>query len=181
MVIPVLPMSGAWYERYKSWAAMQDLVERLEAGLLPIVEPGPGDEIWGPLPFAEFMRGEAICAEHAAFTKNWLEVGSGPGSHLHLAKVLGWNVEGIEVQPEYVGLSYKLFPEYPVTIVDAAEFDGYARFDVIYYYGIKVAQDDNIELLRSITERARRGALVFAPGGHDPDWLERVADDVWKV
>ena len=140
-----------------------------------MTRPGYG---WEPLPLYDFLQGMRVARPGDG--RRFLDVGSGVGEKLKLAHMLGWEPEGVEINPILAGTSREMWP-YPVTVADAFDYDGYGEFDLVYCYAILIERDDQMELHHHVTERMRPGALYFAAGGPDPDWLENIGGQVWRT
>lgn len=65
----------------------------------------------------------------------FLDCGSGLGFVPALAHGLGFAAEGVEICARYAAVARQIFPHIETHDGDVLEFAGYARFDVIYYYG----------------------------------------------
>ena len=120
-----------------------------------------------------------VVIEHAA-GKRFLDVGSGLGTKLHLARILGFDAHGLELRGHYADASRELFSDCPVTVGDASAFSDYDAFDVVYCYRPCVDPDEQTRLNRLISERMATGALFFSAGGPWPDWLDHVGGQVWR-
>lgn len=84
-----------------------------------------------PFPWTDFV---ALMAEALpeAEGDRFLEIGCGPGSRMLLAEeIFGFDVEGIERVPEYVKAAQDR--GVPVTEADALGWDGYGRYDIIFF------------------------------------------------
>ena len=177
---PLLPDMGTWHERFGTWAAATALVSRLEALIEP---PGPEHENrygWEPLPLCDFLTGLDIC-EREASGRRLLVVGSGLGSKLYLAQQLGWDVHGIEDHAPYVRVSRERFPDCPVELADCMLFGGYGAFDVIYSYCPFTTRELESAHYERMRCQMQPGALLFVPGGVDPEHLAHVDFAVWRV
>lgn len=163
--------------------ALSELVERLEMGYNP---PRVSDPDWHsymgfPLPF--FLKGLEVCREALGEGEHpFLEVGSGLGSRLCLARSLGWDAEGLEIHHVYRTISRAVFPHCRVTLGDASTFEGYDKFDVVYAYRFANDNARQNEVNRFIADQLKPGALFWAPSGSGPypTWLEHVDGLVWR-
>jgi hypothetical protein len=165
-------------------AAVQEVLERLEAQLTP---PTPLDEDWYgwvPLRLPYFVHGMLIARDvlGSGFHR-FLEVGSGIGTKLALARVMDWQPYGIERYLPYLEVCRRVFPHVNAEEGNAETFEDYGDFDLVYM--CRVAPDDRRQ--EAITCRAaelmRSGAVLFAPsvsGPWPPDWMEHVAGHVWR-
>lgn len=142
-------------------AAGERLIELLEAAIRPNVSVAYGSHPYIAAPPSLFI---ATLKEIATLTRGrrFLDVGSGLGSKLVLAKLLGFQPSGIEVVPEYVAFSRKLI-ECPVVEADAFTFADWHRFDVIYCYRPFVELPREQLLERRIVEGMRMGQIVWFP------------------
>jgi SAM-dependent methyltransferase len=93
-----------------------------------------------------------------------LECGAGFGFVTELARELGFNATGIELDPRYVGWARKLFPFARVVEDDLLTFDDWASWDVVYYYA--PFHDDHPEVATAFEEKIedllRPGGIVIA-------------------
>lgn len=170
------------------WFAYDEVLNSLD------YPPGPHPEEtsfygWHPLPLHEWLPAMVAARDHLVEERRcwtgdeaFLDVGSGTGTKLALASALGWGrVEGVEHHASYAELSRHRWPDHPVTVAAAVDFDRYDEFDLVYSYRLCVDLGDQRELTALIAERMRVGALLFAAGGPDPDYLVEVAPGVWQV
>lgn len=154
--------------------AVDQTVMRLESLLFTPHGDDDGFDLHS-LPLREFLAGMAACAPPGSF----LDLGCGIGTKLVLARMLGWDVTGVERHGDYAKVARRLVPEATITVGDAwtAEL---GSFDIVYSYRLMVDLDAQHALNRSIAHRMRPGALYFCPGS-DPAGLEPVGPSVWRV
>jgi SAM-dependent methyltransferase len=163
-------------------AVVQGVIDELELSAVP--KPTPPEDVWyawQPLPLLDFFRGLSIVAKVAPDAKTFLDVGSGIGTKLALARLSGYVATGVEHHEPYASASRRLFPGEEVIVAEAEGFDGYSRYDVVYSYRICVNPDHQSRLNRVIADQLRPGALFFSAGGPYPDWLTHVGGQVWKA
>jgi hypothetical protein len=164
-------------------AALQRLVERLEAQLTP---RGPTmDEDWYgwiPLPIATFLE-NMHSARHlmGPGRHSFLDIGSGIGTKLILAHELGFEAHGVERWPAYANTSRQIAPFAEVRVCDAAQLGSYHAYDLVYLYGIATSQAEHDRINRQITSRMRRGALFFCARQPFPAWLEHLGGLIWRA
>ena len=100
-----------------------------------------------------------------------LDLGCGLGRNLSIAHHLGWQVAGIDHNPQYAAAASELLPEADVRvadILDEQDFDA----DVVYMY--RPARGDELEgkVETHVLERVNPGTVMFWPTRHDPEvWL----------
>lgn len=155
--------------------AMEQAVARLEAGWFT---PHGDDEHFDlhPLPCREFLAGMQECGEPASM----VDLGCGVGTKLLLARMLGWDVTGVERHADYAAAARLLVPEAGVHVADAWDWP-LEGFDVVYSYRLVVDLARQDELNRSIVSRMRPGALYFCAGSDPRSGVERVGEHVWRV
>jgi SAM-dependent methyltransferase len=163
-------------------AAVQALIERLEANYLP---RGPTqDEYWYgwiALPLGTFLEGMLTARAVLGPDKHrFLDVGSGIGTKLILAHELGWHTTGIERWRPYIDVSRRLAPMARVLHGDGAQFMSYHRYDLIYLYGIATDPSDHEQINQHIVKQMKPGALFFCARRPFPDGLEHVAELIWR-
>ena len=91
----------------------------------------------------------------------FLECGSGFGFISALAQGLGFSAEGIEICPRYAAVSRKLFPYVDVHDGNVLDFEGYERFDVIYYYGPFRDESLSRQFELKVEAEAKVGAVIL--------------------
>jgi hypothetical protein len=164
-------------------AATQELVDRLEAHYTP---PTHQDlERYGYIPFKlePWYRGMLTArVVLGPGVHSYLEIGSGVGTKLCLARALGWRPQGIEAYLPYVNVSRQLFPHCPVASLDAHSYTGFQQAELIYCYKVDVDRERHDRLNRLVASSMKAGALYFCPSasGPYPDWLEHVDGYVWR-
>jgi SAM-dependent methyltransferase len=163
--------------------AAQQLVTHLETAFTP---PFPDDEqVWYPYqPSAVVEFYDSIDRVRRLLGEGryrFLDVGSGIGSKLFLADILGFEAEGIERYAPYVEVSLSLYPKLRATCVNAEEFTAYADFDVVHCNGLALDLEHQQQINRLIMGRMRPGALYWFSSDPAPDWSEPVADRIWRV
>jgi len=94
-----------------------------------VTRASPRPPSW--MPFSLFSFGAlALEAIPAAPGNRLLEVGAGPGPNLVLARALGWDVHGIEIDRALTAMAQ--LAGVPVEEADAAGWDGYGKFDAVW-------------------------------------------------
>lgn len=94
----------------------------------------------------------------AAPSPTFLDCGSGLGFVPALAREMGFRASGLEWSEEYVAIAQQMFSWVTTFQGDVLEFDRYADYDVIYYYG----PFDDEALQRRFEEKVERDAKVGA-------------------
>lgn len=130
-----------------------------------------------PLPLSEFLRNMDFIGEPC---KSFLDIGSGAGTKLLLARYLGWSeVAGVERDPQLSEFSRRLVPE--AMIIDGDAFDvEWGDFDVVYSYRLCQDLKRQDELAAHIYEMAEPGTLIVYPGAEFP-FGEYLGESVWRV
>lgn len=169
-----------WATRAATWTAVEYVLSCLERSLGYEYPSDDSTYGWEPNSLINFFAGLAACREHTQGNK-LLIVGSGLGRFAALAGRLGWLVKGIEIRASFTEISHELYPEIPVQVADAFDYDEYDQFDVVYYYRPLVSSDEQAQLNSMIISRMRPGALLFASGGPDPVGLEPIGYQVWRI
>lgn len=170
------------------WGAVQALVERLQDVVVPSISTTQSDISypWVSLPLNEFLAGMKVAQQYLIDrNKCWgehkfLDVGSGIGTKMHLAYSLGWNPSGIELRQPYITTSKWLFPEFPVELTDAHDYDKYAEYDLIYMYRPCIDLEDQRRLTNYIISLMKPDTLLFIAGGPDPH-LKEIGQGVWLI
>ena len=98
----------------------------------------------------------------------FLDVGCGGGVKVAIASELFAEAVGMEYDPGYVEVAARTFKAMrtnrcSVFQADGLTYDGYADYDVIYFYQPMSDDDGLIALERQIVERARPGTILLAP------------------
>jgi SAM-dependent methyltransferase len=164
-------------------AAVQRLIERLEANITPagpVLDPDWYG--WIPLPLANFLEGMLLARRILGPGRHrFLDIGSGIGTKLILAHELGFHAFGIERWHPYLHVSQRIAPFATVVHADAARYEPYHTFDLIYLYGVATDPADHEQINRHITSRMRAGALFFCARRPFPAWLEHAGGLIWRT
>jgi len=99
-----------------------------------------------------------------------LECGSGFGFIAALARELGFDVTGVEVEPSYVEHSRRLFPSVRVEQADLSTFERFGEFDVIYYFGPFSDDEVQARFERRVEASLGPGGIVVANRKVTDDW-----------
>lgn len=162
--------------------AVQQLIntlERVAAGDLGL--PQDGYYGWMGLPVDDFLEGIAIVRQAlGAGEHSFLEVGSGIGSKLLLARQLGFDVAGVELNDRYAKVARFMVPRAPVTVTNAFAFTRYHKYDVVYCFHPCVDDRQQLRLNRLIVEHMKQGGVFFCPGAGFPRWVEHLGGPVWR-
>lgn len=103
-----------------------------------------------------------------AGSARFLDVGCGGGTKVYAARRYVGAADGLEYDPDYVRAARATMAalgaaDSEIIHADALSFDGYDRYDLIYFYR-PLREDDLIERLeQQIVNTARRGTLLLAP------------------
>lgn len=105
--------------------------------------------------------------KHAGPTR-FLDVGCGGGVKVVLASELFDTADGLDIDQGYVETAGRTLAAMRATRcrvfqADGLTFDGYADYDVIYFYQPMSDQDGLMRLERRIAETAAPGAILIAP------------------
>jgi hypothetical protein len=164
-------------------AAIQNLIERLEANLAPTAPvPDPNWYGWIPLPLGTYLENMLTARRILGPGRHrYLEIGSGIGTKLILAHELGWQTTGIERWGPYAEVSRQLAPFATIHHADAASWSDYGSSDLIYLYGIATDPSDHDAINHHITRRMRTGTLFFCARRPFPTWLEHIDRLIWRA
>jgi SAM-dependent methyltransferase len=139
-----------------------------------------------PLALSEWLPNMTLAHAHlVAVNRCWsgeesfLDVGCGIGGKLRLAEAMGWHASGIERWEPYA--KHAIGAGFKVTVMDAAMYDGYDKFDVVYVYRPMVQEDDERGLTKVIVERMKPGAILFHAGNPSPEGLHHIGQELWLV
>lgn len=128
------------------------------------------------LPLWEFFAG----LEGIEPAGSFLDLGSGLGTKLFLARMLGWErIVGVEHDPRLVQLARSLVPEAEIHQADASTWDC-SGYDLIYTFRLCLSLTVQDELGDHIAGTADPGTLVFYCGA-DFNYGERINDWVWRL
>lgn len=142
---------------------IEQLVMKLQDELTPVHQHQSDWFAWQSLPLNDFFKGMQLIRDKLGPGRHkFIDVGSGIGTKLYLADCLGFEPYGIERNADYVAVSSKLFPEYPIYLVDALTFGKFGQFDVIYTF--RIARDESLqqEINKYIVSNMKDGAIYFA-------------------
>lgn len=135
---------------------------------------------WMPFPLFDFI---ALVAEALPELQGpqFLEIGCGIGTRMKVAKeFFGLHVQGFDRVPAYVEQAVKLALD--TEEADALEYDGYGKFDLIWFNRPFNDQKLQVQLEEKVWADMRPGAVVIAANllNQPPSnwWL--VLDD-WEV
>jgi 2-polyprenyl-3-methyl-5-hydroxy-6-metoxy-1,4-benzoquinol methylase len=161
------------------YEALHQTIWRLEQRWVP---PIPDASVWhayDPLPWAEFMQGVRVAAEHAPRT--FLDIGCGIGTKLAFMYALGWRVSGIDRHQPYIDAAQELVPEATLFCADIREVTE-LPYDVIYMYRPAVSEELEQEVERHVVSHLEPGTVVFAPHRDLAHLgLEPLEHDVWRM
>jgi SAM-dependent methyltransferase len=95
----------------------------------------------------------------------FLDAGCGVGNIMALAHSVGFDVSGIDINPDLIELAHHLFrhtQNYELDICDILSYNRYNEFDIIYYF----CPIQDIELEKQFEKKvetdAKRGAIIIA-------------------
>lgn len=89
----------------------------------------------------------------------FLDIGCGTGVKCWIAKKLGFDAHGIDLNANYCEIAKQM--DVNVKCVNAFEFDGYNEFDLIYWYLPLRKPEQEIELEKKIFTEAKDSAILF--------------------
>jgi len=114
------------------------------------------------------MRPVIIKDLHERRAARFLDAGCGVGNMMLLAEKVGFNVYGIEFDPEIAEVANALtYNSKSITVGDIAEYNGYDAFDLIYYY-VPIKNPKKMRLFAErLAKQMREGAYVLPQGGPD--------------
>ncbi len=133
---------------------------------------------WMPFSLPQYV---ALLAEALpeAPGDRFLEIGSGPGSKMLIARELfGLEVHGIEFNPEYAREAVSLGLH--VMTGDAADFGDYHRYDLIWFHRPFRDPDSQAALEKRVWDDMAPGAVVITAnleGPPPPDRFHIILDD----
>ena len=151
------------------WRRLHGWLNGRGAGV-PIPPAGHFNDI--PLNSTQFLKLMALARRVvAALGKDhldFLDVGCGNGMKLWQAADFVTRANGLEYTPALVALAQDLISNFmpvPAQVMqqDALEFDGYGRYDVIYFYKPMSDPDMLATMERRIVAQARPGTVLIAP------------------
>ena len=93
----------------------------------------------------------------------FLDAGCGIGNIMLIARVAGFEVAGIEYDPELAKVAKRLTCSH-VHVGDIAEYSQYKKYDVIYYYVPITNRDKMMRFCNRLGKRMRIGAYVIPLG-----------------
>ena len=101
----------------------------------------------------------------------FIDVGCGIGWIVRLARNLGYNAYGIDIDKDLLDLGKKIFNlKYPILrLANALNYD-YSKYDVIYLYHPIFNHSLERELEFRILEQAKKGSIIFAPNNEIFDY-----------
>jgi hypothetical protein len=102
---------------------------------------------------ATLKRVQKLCGKGASF----LDVGCGLGNKVWIAKELGFDAHGIEVNEKYVEIARNLVGPQRIRCLDATTYTDYGEYDVIYFFNPMPSG----VLEAAVLGGARQGALIF--------------------
>ncbi len=112
---------------------------------------------------------DRLIQEKRPGARTLLDVGCGTGAHL--AHLTGYEVEGLDLDPEMLAVARERLPEVPFHEGDMADFDLGKRFDAV------VCMFSSIGYVRTEESMARHlepgGVLVVEPWLSPEVWLDR--------
>lgn len=126
---------------------------------------------WIPFPadcFVEILT-DAFRALGNETGKSFLDVGCGIGTKVLLAATM-FDAHGIEISEEHLELSHRLgCPTNRTFKADALDYNGYHRFDFIYFY--RPIRDEEIQTcLEEHIRKSMKVGAVIAPMLSVQDW-----------
>jgi len=150
--------------------AFARIIDQVQLALRTKVAGGIGPlsdrpQSWGFVSWdtAEVMR-ELRLARSATQARRptFLECGSGLGFVGAMAAELGFKVTGIEISPAYIDVSRTLFPTLAIEQADLETFEGYDKFDVVYYYCPFADDAVAATFERRVEKSLKSGGIIIA-------------------
>jgi SAM-dependent methyltransferase len=135
-----------------------------------------------PLPLDEFLDGLEILGP--AEGRSFLDVGCGTGLKMVVALKRGFEVFGLDIYQPYLDVAASLGFGDRITLADAATFDGYGEFAVVYCYGPDRSLGHASWIRRRIADQMRPGTHLFAPSPFPPEEIEGATSLgrwVWRI
>ncbi len=129
-----------------------------------------------------FMRDvPALLRKYVSTGKKALDYGCGTGMRMPFLRDQGFDVEGVDIEPEMLSQAQKLFPDFPVNHIRSGEIPREDNcFDLVFSCYVLVTISTKAEMYQFMTEAYR----VLKPGGvfvgitaaeniydHSRDWL----------
>ena len=95
----------------------------------------------------------------------FLDAGCGIGNIMVLAHAVGFDVSGIDINPDLIELAHHMFAHnynYTLDICDILSYNKYHKYDIIYYFcpihDVKLEK----EFEKKVEKDAKKGAIIVA-------------------
>ncbi len=127
--------------------------------------------------FFRFMVRARELLEPDAGQRRFLEVGCGIGTKTEIARLLGFQATGFDLDPRYLSLARNLFPENRFLEGNALDFD-YCGFDFIYWHTPLASEEWMVRLEQRALCSMTVGAYLCVTGLTGPleNGLHRIAE-----
>lgn len=96
--------------------------------------------------------------------KKFLDVGSGIGNICYIAKSMGLDAEGIELNSVLFEISKQIYPEIKFNNIDICDFNKYCDYDIIFYCVPFRNEELQKELKEKIENDIRIGGYIIVRG-----------------
>ena len=95
---------------------------------------------------------------------SFIDIGCGIGNVLLFAEQFGFDVHGIEKDPNPCQVAVRLFGKERILAEDVFSFQRYGHFDVVYYFRPLADKEQQIRFEQLVEQGMRPGALLVANG-----------------
>lgn len=98
--------------------------------------------------------------------RKFLDAGCGIGNIMVLAKEIGFDVHGLEIDPKTIAKAKEVFPHIHGHIekYNILTYKDYGKYDVIYYYQPLRDKDREVRFELRVENQMKVGAIVFPIG-----------------
>jgi len=121
-----------------------------------------------PLPFSIFcahlsQAKEVFQDSHGTIPIiKFLDIGCGPGTKILLAREMGFDSWGLEINEQHKTSAEKLYIGGRIIWQDGRKFSGYNNFDILYFYRPMFDSKLQAKLQKQIYGTMRVGAVIIA-------------------
>ncbi|RLI53636.1 MAG: hypothetical protein DRO87_11335 [Candidatus Thorarchaeota archaeon] len=95
----------------------------------------------------------------------FLDAGCGIGNVMVLAHAVGFEVSGIDINPDLIELAHHMFAhshDYSLDICDILSYNKYNMYDIIYYFCPIQDVELEKEFEKKVEKDAKKGAIIIA-------------------